>query len=482
MPIWARYFFTSLLVFFCSGLAFFLEGIYPYPFLLFIPSVISASLAFDRGTGIFAAGLSALLASYFFIEPHYSIAVRDTGEFIAIVVFLIVGVFTAAIIEALRVSVDELSESYEDLQNSQARYKAILDTAVDAIIIIDTGGIIKSFNPAAEKIFGVAANEAIGRNVKMLMPESEARAHDGYIANYMRTGIPKIIGIGREVEGQHKNGTRISLSLSIAEWRDAKGQRFFTGIMRDITKQQEEASQLKSYMQQLEESNRKLDDFVYIVSHDLKEPARAISNYAGFMLEDYADRLDDQGRSQLESLKKMSSRMQELISDLLHYSIIEREDTVLEKVDTREVLNSVLDLMELQISDEKVKIIVANNMPVVFCSRGQFAEIFRNLIMNGLKYNESDVKTIEIGCTTGREEHPGKHVFYVRDNGIGIPEKHKEDIFKMFKRLHGRDDYGGGTGSGLAIVKKMIERNGGKIWVESREGEGSTFYFYLACA
>lgn len=229
-------------------------------------------------------------------------------------------------------------------------------------------------------------------------------------------------------------------------------------------------------------SHKKLDDFAYIVAHDLKAPVRGINAYAGFLLENYKDRLDEEGQNQIESIRNLARHMDELISDLLHYSIAGRKKAVLRDVDLDEVINDTLALMEFQLQQQHVSITVGDNLPHILCSKANIAEIFRNLIENGIKYNEKDEKKIEIGCMTNHPKHPGGYMFFVRDNGIGIPEKHQKAVFDMFKRLHGQEQYGGGTGSGLAIVKKLIGQHNGDIWVESKEGEGSTFYFYLDCA
>ena len=232
----------------------------------------------------------------------------------------------------------------------------------------------------------------------------------------------------------------------------------------------------------LAESNSTLDDFVHIVSHDLKEPARGLNAFATMLLEDYVSRLDAEGKQQLETIKKMTMRMQELITDLLRYSVLGREKARFEEVDIKAVVAGILELMEAQIEEENVQISIDENLPKIYCSKAHLSEVFRNLITNGLKYNNSDPKKIEIGFLSRHKDYPDHIIFFVRDNGIGIPKEHRESVFRMFKRLHGRDKYGGGTGSGLAIVKCIVDQHNGKIWVDSKEGEGSTFYFYVDCA
>ncbi|MFA7276073.1 MAG: MHYT domain-containing protein [Pseudobdellovibrionaceae bacterium] len=238
--------------------------------------------------------------------------------------------------------------------------------------------------------------------------------------------------------------------------------------------------QLQYYMKELEGRNRDLDDFVHIVSHDLKEPVRSISNYTQFLLEDYSDKIDEEGRHQLKTLHNAALRMNTLIEDLQHYSQIRRQDFALEKTDISKVVTDTLGLMELQLKEKNITITPTPHMPTISCNKILVGEIFRNLITNAIKYNDEAEKKIEVGFTTRHKEHPDRYVFFVKDNGIGIPEKFHETVFHVFKRLHGRNKYGGGSGSGLAIVKQIIERHGGQIWIENNTSKGSVFFFTLS--
>lgn len=225
---------------------------------------------------------------------------------------------------------------------------------------------------------------------------------------------------------------------------------------------------------ELRQSNRDLDDFAYIASHDLKEPLRGIHNYSMFLLEDYGDKLDADGKAKLETLMRLTRRMEVLIDSLLQFSRLGRVDLAIDDVDLNEILAEVLDNLDINLKEEKVEVAVPRPLPTVRCDRVRVGEIFHNLIVNGVKYNDKPRKRIEVGYL---DDDPP--VFYVRDNGIGIPEKHHDAIFRIFKRLHARDKFGGGTGAGLTIVKKIVERHNGRIWVESEPGEGTTFHFTL---
>jgi light-regulated signal transduction histidine kinase (bacteriophytochrome) len=239
----------------------------------------------------------------------------------------------------------------------------------------------------------------------------------------------------------------------------------------------EQTKDLQAYTRKLEASNRDLDEFAYIASHDLKEPLRGIYNYAEFLLEDYGDKLEEEAGKKLNTMKKLARRMEKLVESLHDYSRLSRIEMSREVVETKDIVDDVIDTMEAWLEENKAKVSIEGDLPAIECDPVRTTEVFRNLITNAVKYNNKSIKMVAVGVK--QSEKPGVPVFYVRDNGIGIAKEHISSIFKIFKRLHGRDEYGGGTGSGLTIVAKIIERHGGKIWVQSEPNKGTTFFFTL---
>lgn len=225
----------------------------------------------------------------------------------------------------------------------------------------------------------------------------------------------------------------------------------------------------------LNQSNKELDDFAYIASHDLREPLRGIHNFSSFILEDYYDKLDEQGKEQLNTLKMLSQRMEALIDDLLSYSRAGRSELVYQLCDLDEVVSIKLQLLDSYLKENKAKIIIKKTLPTIICDKIRVGEIFQNLIINAIKYNDNEEKIVIIDF----QEDKYSYIFSIEDNGIGIAKEHFENIFKIFKRLHGRDEYGGGTGIGLTLIKKIIERHRGKIWLSSEIDKGTTFYFSI---
>ena len=238
----------------------------------------------------------------------------------------------------------------------------------------------------------------------------------------------------------------------------------------------------------LARSNEDLDAFAYIASHDLKEPLRGIYRYAHQLRDEFPSMIDDESRHKLDGLVRLSVRMDGLLDSMLHFSRVGGTDLLLEEVDLNDILADALDSLGSRSIDDKDAVAVPRQLPTVQCDRTRCRQIFVNLLSNGLKYSDVENKHVEVGYIGAEEIHPrrrcpeGIHnqaIYYVADNGIGIQAKHYKHIFKLFKRLHGHDAYGGGSGAGLTIVHKLVEQQGGQVWVDSLAGHGSTFYFTL---
>ncbi|MDO8810452.1 MAG: ATP-binding protein [Gallionella sp.] len=221
--------------------------------------------------------------------------------------------------------------------------------------------------------------------------------------------------------------------------------------------------------------NKSLDEFTYIAAHDLKEPLRGIHNYASFLKEDYAAKLDETGRQYIDSIQRLSERLSTLIDSLLAYSRLGRAELVKAPVDVDAVVDAVAEDLSRLWAKEGFELRRNGRLGMVQGDAVRIGEVFQNLFSNAAKYNDKPQKWIEVGC----DRSGAQPVFYVRDNGIGIPTQHHENIFRIFKRLHEQNKYGGGTGAGLTIVRKIVERYGGRIWLESVPGEGTVFYFTL---
>jgi chemotaxis family two-component system sensor kinase Cph1 len=291
-------------------------------------------------------------------------------------------------------------------------------------------------------------------------------------------------------------GDRLTPRKSFALWQDTvrghgatwltlelEAARKLRVAMVDVIQRRGEA--LASVNLELSRSNAELDSFAYVASHDLKEPLRGIYNYASYLLQDCADKLDAENRGKVETIVRLTKRMQALIDSLLHFSRLGRDPLSLEPVDLNSAVQEALESIDARVRESGAQVKIPRLLPMVRADRIGLQEVLVNLLSNALKYSDKADKLIEVGFLERGE--PGfperalerKRCFYIRDNGIGIPAAYREEVFRIFRRLHQKTEYGGGTGAGLTIVRKVVQRHGGEVWCEPQEGGGTTFYFTL---
>lgn len=363
----------------------------------------------------------------------------------------------------------------------EALLNSIIENAVDGIITIDKTGIIESLNPAAARLFGYQQEEAVGQNITLLMPEPFHSEHASYMENYHRTGKRKIIGIGREVLGKKKDGSIFPIKLSVSEIH-YKDRRIYAGIIHDISDMKEAEKRLKAYAKELERSNRELEDFAYVSSHDLQEPLRKIQAFGNYIQDKESENLTEKGKDYLSRMLNAASRLQKLINDLLSYSRVSTKARPYESVNLDQVLQAVLSDLEILIQS-KDAVVIAHDLATIQADYTQMRQLLQNLISNGLKFGKEDVRS-EVIVSGNFYRKKGQQTPYenwfslsVKDNGIGFDEKYKEKIFSIFQRLEGRKYEG--SGIGLSIVKRIVHRHGGDIEVSSEKGEGTAFIIHL---
>ena len=385
----------------------------------------------------------------------------------------------AIVLDAFQENTRRIQQTSKELEERKNYLNTVLSTMIDGIVAIDEAGTIQLVNTALEKTFGYDEGELPGRNATILMPEATDVPPRIYLRPFMAVREEKYADRSREAMGRRKDGRIFPIEMLVTEMTSG-GVPYFVGTLRDITERRIAEEEHERYLKDLENSNRELDDFAYIASHDLKEPLRGLHNFSKFLLEDYADRLDDEGRNMLNTLASLTQQMESLLNALLHYSRLGRTELSIRETDLNQVVENAISMFSIKIKETKATVKILNKLPAVTCDHVRIAEVFQNLIGNALKYNDSKGIKVEIGFFDDDPAHSGETVYFVRDNGIGISEKNLDSIFKIFHRLHPRNAYGGGTGSGLTIVKKIINQHNGAIWAESPgKGQGTTFFFTL---
>ncbi|HAT72878.1 MAG TPA: hypothetical protein DCS63_08695 [Elusimicrobia bacterium] len=367
-------------------------------------------------------------------------------------------------------SFNKLAKGLSETTVSKQYLDSILESMPDPLIITDEEGNVLKANMAASEFSGYDFMPPGSLSIKNLL-EPQA---DGGIAPF---SLLSWTGHTREMDLLFlaKDGRRVPVMLSAA-FTNSPGRREAVIILKDTTQHKRSEARLTQYLKEVETVNSELDSFAHTVSHDLKEPLRGIEMFSNILLSDYGRKLDPQAADYLGRIVKASGRMRRLIDDLLSYARVARVRNPYEDASTAQLAAEAVAALAVLIDETRTEVNVAEGLPVLFCDPVKLRQVFHNLITNAIKYNKNAAPRVQIAA-----EKFGDYYwkFSVRDNGIGIPSQYYEDVFKMFKRLHSRFEFGGGTGAGLAIVKKIIEEHTGKIWVESKEDEGSAFYFII---
>lgn len=344
----------------------------------------------------------------------------------------------------------------------------LLDASSDSIFLVDAQGRIVFVNEAAYRSRGYQREEMLGMTLDTLdLPE---------YASLVPTRMQRIFEAGEHVfESAHRRKDGSILPVEIhAQCLLVKGERLILSSARDISERRQGEETLRNYAISLEKSNKELEHFAYVASHDLQEPLRKIGSFTELLARKYQDRLDDKAGTYINYIVDGAHRMQILINDLLTYSRVTTKGKEFAAVDCNQLLSRVQQDLGLVIQESGATIKV-EEMPSVMADDVQLGQVFQNLIANAIKYRDL-AQPPEIRITVGRSATDW--VFSVQDNGIGIDPQHFERVFQLFQRLHTREEYSG-TGIGLALCQRIIERHGGHIWVDSTPGQGSTFSFSI---
>jgi PAS domain S-box-containing protein len=347
---------------------------------------------------------------------------------------------------------------------------AIVHASDDAIKTISLNGIVLNWNKGAEQLYGYTATEMIGRHISLLsVPgmEDEFALLTSHVRNQERMDPYESVR-------KQKNGQLIDVSTTASPILDKEGQAVSIAIIsRDISEGKRAATALQIKSDELKRSNTELEQFAYAISHDLGEPLRTMSSYIQLLERRYPDKLDKDAHDFIRFAVNGAHRMNSLINDLLSYSRLGHSELSVESV----AVNDLVDVIQVDLRDQistRNACISYTALPVVQANKAQLAQLFQNLIGNAIKFNTSLSPRVDISA---RKIEKG-WFFSVKDNGIGIDKKFASRIFTIFQRLHTSEEYEG-TGIGLALCKKIVEKHGGEIWVESQPGEGCTFCFTL---
>lgn len=440
-------------------------------FILFIPSILVASIAGGIGPGL-AAVLLSLASSLYLGGMQYdrSQAVVEFG--ILIVIGLVIAWMGGLLHQARRVA----DKTVRDLDAREAHLRSILDTVLDATVVIEKDATITSFNAAAVRQFGYSEAEVVGRNVRMLMPEPYQKEHDDYISRYLRTGEKRIIGVDRVVVGRRKDGSTFPMKLAVAEIKTGD-KVFFTGFIRDLTERQESAARLEEIQSELARLARlnELGEMASTLAHELNQPLSAIANYAQGctrLLRDMDDALASRMRGALEETSRQALRAGQIIRHLREF--VTRGETEKAQEDIHKLVEEAGALALVGSRERGIRSIFefGPDAKLVMVDGVQIQQVLINLIRNGMEaMRDSEKRELVVQTSL---DGKGWVVVEVADTGTGIPDEIAAQLFKPFMTTKP-----GGMGIGLSISKRIVESHGGEIVAQKNESGGTTFRFTL---
>ncbi len=447
---------------------------------LFFPAVVAAGGLGGLGPGLLATALSVsltMLPPQMLAIPAGELLARlSAGHGLAAAMLAATGIGMAVFGEHLRRTRQRAAVSLDDLTARKAHVQSILDTVPDAMIVIDERGIMQSFSSAAERLFGYAAHEALGRNIKMMMPSPYRENHDGYIERYMRTGEKRIIGIGRVVVGERKDGSTFPMELAVGEMR-SNNQRYFTGFIRDLSERQKTEARLQELQSELVHISRltAMGEMASTLAHELNQPLSAIANYlkgSRRLLEASADENAPTMRDALDKAAEQAMRAGQIIRRLRDFVARGESERRVENINKMVEEASVLALVGGKEQGVRVRFQLDPRLDMVLADKVQIQQVLLNLIRNALESMEQSPRR-ELVIATSLADGDIV-VCSVSDTGHGISEDIRRQLFQPFvtTKRHG-------MGVGLSISQTIIESHGGRIWVEPNSGGGTVFKFTL---
>jgi two-component system sensor kinase FixL len=442
------------------------------PYLFFVPAVLVAAGLGGLGPGLVATAL-ALLLGFFFIAGFPN---PSTAEVVSAAAFAVIGSGIAWGGEQLHRNRVRATASTQHAVAREAHLQSILDTVPDAMVVIDERGIMQSFSSAAERLFGHTAAEAVGRNVKMLMPSPYRESHDAYMQRYLRTGERRIIGIGRVVVGERKDGSTFPMELAVGEMR-SRNQRFFTGFIRDLTERQKTEARLQELQSELVHISRltAMGEMASTLAHELNQPLSAIANYlkgSRRLLEGASDERSAMMSDALGKAGEQALRAGQIIRRLRDFVARGESERRFENLAKLIEEAGALALVGAKDQGIRVSFQFEPAIDLVLADKVQIQQVLLNLMRNAIEAMEqSQQRELVVSTAHGKDDMV---TISVADTGHGMTEEARSQLFQPFftTKRHG-------MGVGLSISRTIVEAHGGEIWVEANPAGGTIFRFTL---
>ena len=450
------------------------NGVARWFVLAYAPSSQAATARSARLASVAAAVLAALVGAAFAFWVARSVSSPLVQVTQAAQRYLVTGTLTlpkrrsgeiGELTDALARMDDTVRTRSAELARQEQNFRLVFETTATALLQLDAHRHIVLVNHRAETLFGYSRDELLGQPIELLVPLPHRAAHPALVSEYLQHPAPRAMGAGRDLTALRKDGTEVAVEIGLSPMATPDGVFTLASVV-DITERKRQDDELRR-------SNAELEQFAYVASHDLQEPLRMVVSYSELLAQRYQGKLDEKADKYIHYAVDGARRMQRLVADLMAYSRVGSQGKPQVPVDAGAVLQRVLKVLK-QSASAAGATIDAQPLPTVLADELQLEQLLQNLIGNAIKFRGETPLHISVGALRQHQ----RWEFFVKDNGIGIEPQYADRIFQMFQRLHERGKYEG-SGIGLAIVKRIVERHGGQIQVESAPGQGATFQFTL---
>ena len=367
---------------------------------------------------------------------------------------------------------DRIARVNADLRASENQLRSYLEAASQGILTVSSDGLIQMVNQRTEEMFGYGRAELVGQPLWILLPERYRSRHISLRAEYFAHPRVRPMSARSDLVGLRRDGTEFPVEIGLSSVETEQG-RLALALISDFTERKRAADELSRVNDELRGSNAQLEQFAYVASHDLQEPLRMVSSYLELLERRYRGQLDSQAQEFIHYAVDGATRMKGLIQDLLSFSRAGTTALKSHSFQLRAILQDVLENLQVAIVQSHAEV-TADPLPEIVADGGLLALVFQNLIGNAIKFQKNETPRVHVSA----QRAAAGWIFSVRDNGIGIASQYATRVFRIFERLHSSDQYPG-SGVGLAISQRIVERHGGKIWFESALGEGTTFFFSI---
>ena len=449
------------------GLFLYIDYITQLGYAAGTPYVVVVALAMLVGARhivLFYAGLSTVLILLGFyvsvISEVYTIAIMNRVISVAII-------WIVALIFIRYLNSKEIFEAWQNA-------RIIFDATPAPLVMVDSEGVIELINQSCCELFGYDQDALIGQHIEILIPAKFKQQHQRYRAAYNQNPERRMMAARKALYALTRDGQELPVEIGLNPVKLDSGSKVVASVV-DMSESMEKLDILQKHAEELKKSNKYLEEFAYVASHDLQEPLRMVSSYTQLLANRYQDKLDQDANEFINYAVDGAKRMQALIQDLLMFSRLSTQPRQNEPVDANALYQYALANLSMLI-EESGSIVSTDALPMVSGDTGQLRQLFQNIIGNAVKYREP-TRTNQVHVSAQRVND--RWQFCIKDNGIGIQSEYFERVFVIFKRLHVTSQYPG-TGIGLALCQRIVETHGGELWVESEYGKGSCFYFTLA--